>query len=231
MHGGRPAASAGSISPHYEAAGGLAQALDRDAEGALGGLDLAVTARRLQAAHRHRRTAAPRPQPGAHQRAAGRGRRRPRPRRGHRSAVRRERSQLRLSRRTRARRTIPRVDISHESLIRQWNRLRGWVDDERQARDRYQELVERARKREQGEAALLQDPELRSLSDWRDAVRPTPAWAARYRRRGRLRPRHGLSRREHRRTVSDARRGGARAAMEDLERADPPRRDGGRPVR
>src|SRR5262249_3328405 len=31
----------------------------------------------------------------------------------------------------------PRIDISHESLIRQWSRLRKWVDEEREWRDAY----------------------------------------------------------------------------------------------
>ena len=74
----------------------------------------------------------------------------------------------------------PRVDISHESLIRQWDRLRQWVDEERRSRDRYRELVARARKRERGEAALLQDPELRTVADWRDQARPSRPWAERY---------------------------------------------------
>ncbi len=73
----------------------------------------------------------------------------------------------------------PRVDISHESLIRQWNRLRNWVDEERRSRDEYRELVKRARKRAQGKAALLQDPELQMVIDWRAAVSPSPEWAHR----------------------------------------------------
>ncbi len=39
----------------------------------------------------------------------------------------------------------PRVDISHESLIRQWDSLRDWVDEERESRDKFLELVERCR--------------------------------------------------------------------------------------
>lgn len=74
----------------------------------------------------------------------------------------------------------PRVDISHESLIRQWERLRNWVDEERRSRDQYVELADRARKREHDEASLLQDPELEIVLDWREKETPTPAWAARY---------------------------------------------------
>jgi uncharacterized RDD family membrane protein YckC len=74
----------------------------------------------------------------------------------------------------------PRVDISHESLIRQWNRLRNWVDEERESRDRYIELVARARKWERDEAGLLSGPELRTYVTWSAREAPTPAWARRY---------------------------------------------------
>ncbi|MGP0017732.1 MAG: RDD family protein [Candidatus Sulfotelmatobacter sp.] len=71
----------------------------------------------------------------------------------------------------------PRVDISHESLIRQWNRLRNWVDQERGARDQYLELVSRARKHDR---ALLQGSELQSVLAWKSDVDPTAEWAERY---------------------------------------------------
>jgi hypothetical protein len=74
----------------------------------------------------------------------------------------------------------PRVDISHESLIRQWDRLRGWVDEERESRDRYLELVARARKWERDEADLLSGPELRTYVNWRAKEVLTPGWAQRY---------------------------------------------------
>jgi len=74
----------------------------------------------------------------------------------------------------------PRVDISHESLIRQWGRLRKWVDEERDSRDRCIELVGRAQKWEREEAGLLSGPELRGFVTWRAKGRPTPGWARRY---------------------------------------------------
>ena len=77
----------------------------------------------------------------------------------------------------------PRVDLSHESLIRQWDRLRSWVDEEREWRDAFVELVRGARREAAGKAALLRDPELRIALDWRAAAEPTAAWAARYSRR------------------------------------------------
>ena len=71
----------------------------------------------------------------------------------------------------------PRIDIAHESLIRQWSDLRRWVDEERKARDRFLELVQRAR---QGKA-LLTEPDL-SVADewWYRTEKPTAEWARRY---------------------------------------------------
>ncbi len=74
----------------------------------------------------------------------------------------------------------PRIDISHESLIRQWGSLTKWVDDESQSRDIYRDLVARAHRREAGQAALLYDPELKLKFDWRTKERPSAGWAQRY---------------------------------------------------
>lgn len=76
----------------------------------------------------------------------------------------------------------PRVDISHESLIRRWQRLRDWVDEERESRDLYVEIVKGARRHELGRVGLLQDPELQINLDWRATQNPTKAWAERYQR-------------------------------------------------
>jgi uncharacterized RDD family membrane protein YckC/ABC-type oligopeptide transport system ATPase subunit len=76
----------------------------------------------------------------------------------------------------------PRIDISHESLIRQWNRLRNWVDEERKARDIFIKLVERARRWKQGEVPLLWPPELDGVVEWKEELRPSPGWAARHAR-------------------------------------------------
>ena len=76
-----------------------------------------------------------------------------------------------------------RVDLSHESLIRQWERLRRWVDEERESRDRFIELVRGARLEAKAEKPLLRDPELQLALDWREASHPTAAWAERYSRR------------------------------------------------
>jgi HEAT repeat protein len=69
-----------------------------------------------------------------------------------------------------------RVDISHESLIRQWNKLKSWVDEERESRNQLLDLVRRGRRK----LALLQDPDLQIALDWRARNHPTAAWAQRY---------------------------------------------------
>ena len=69
-----------------------------------------------------------------------------------------------------------RVDISHESLIRQWDKLKSWVDEERESRNQFLDLVHRGR----GKRALLRDPDLQIALHWRARYQPTAAWAKRY---------------------------------------------------
>ncbi len=72
------------------------------------------------------------------------------------------------------------VDISHESLIRQWARLRTWAREEARSRDEYQRLADAAERWEMGEAALLRDPDLKVASIWWEDTQPNEAWADRY---------------------------------------------------
>ncbi len=74
----------------------------------------------------------------------------------------------------------PRVDISHESVIRQWERLSGWMDSETQARDEYRELVKRARRWERNPRFLLRDPELEIFLAWKNEAGISAGWAGRY---------------------------------------------------
>jgi WD40 repeat protein/tetratricopeptide (TPR) repeat protein len=72
------------------------------------------------------------------------------------------------------------IDISHESLMRVWTRLRRWVDEEAQAVGIYRRLSESAQLHAQGKAGLYRDPELGIALAWREASRPNEAWAERY---------------------------------------------------
>ncbi len=73
------------------------------------------------------------------------------------------------------------IDISHESLMRVWTRLRQWVEEETQAAGIYHRLSESADLHQQGKAGLYRDPELGIALAWREAKRPNAAWAERYR--------------------------------------------------
>ena len=72
------------------------------------------------------------------------------------------------------------VDISHESLIRQWPRLNVWASQEAESRDVYIRLANAANRWEHGEAALLRDPDLQIASRWWTETQPNEAWAERY---------------------------------------------------
>jgi WD40 repeat protein len=79
------------------------------------------------------------------------------------------------------------LDVTHEALLRQWERLAGkparagqergadgWLQGEELARRRYRRLAEAA----EGEATagLLKDPELGFLDQWWHEFAPTAAW-------------------------------------------------------
>ena len=72
------------------------------------------------------------------------------------------------------------IDISHESLMRVWERLQVWVEEEAASARMYRRLAETAELHAAGQANLWRDPDLQLALDWRDKEQPTPAWAARY---------------------------------------------------
>jgi tetratricopeptide (TPR) repeat protein len=72
------------------------------------------------------------------------------------------------------------VDISHESLMRVWKRLRGWADEEAASSTQYLRLTENARLYGQGTIGLLADPELAMVLEWRKTFHVNSAWAEQY---------------------------------------------------
>ncbi len=72
------------------------------------------------------------------------------------------------------------VDISHESLIRGWSRLRAWVEEEAASAEMYHRLAETAELHAAGQAGLWRDPDLQLALDWRTRNAPTETWARRY---------------------------------------------------
>jgi AAA ATPase domain/D-alanyl-D-alanine carboxypeptidase len=72
------------------------------------------------------------------------------------------------------------IDISHESLIRQWTRLGGWVTAEADSRKTYMRIVDAALLYKERRTKLWRNPQLAYALDWRERTQPTSAWAARY---------------------------------------------------
>ena len=72
------------------------------------------------------------------------------------------------------------MDISHESLMRTWNSLRSWVDEEADAAALYERLCMSAELYKQGKAALWRDPELQVALDWMKKNNPNKAWSEMY---------------------------------------------------
>jgi WD40 repeat protein/energy-coupling factor transporter ATP-binding protein EcfA2 len=81
------------------------------------------------------------------------------------------------------------VDVMHESVLRGWPRLVGWMEEENRGRRRLRELAAAThdagwrpgmtaaeKKAVQGIAGLT----LRNLIDWRNEFQPTAVWASRY---------------------------------------------------
>lgn len=75
----------------------------------------------------------------------------------------------------------PLVDISHESLIRQWHTLAKWVDQEAESTRIYQRLAQSAELHADGKAGLYKETDLQVALDWQRQQRPNAEWAARYR--------------------------------------------------
>jgi WD40 repeat protein len=72
------------------------------------------------------------------------------------------------------------VDISHESLMRVWQRLRQWVDEESQSARVYRRLAETAVLFADNRAGHYRDPDLSIASAWREQNTPNRHWADRY---------------------------------------------------
>lgn len=72
------------------------------------------------------------------------------------------------------------VDISHESLMRIWVRLKNWVDDEAEAVQMYIRLADAATMHQVGKAGLWRPPDLQLALNWQAKHKPTLVWGQRY---------------------------------------------------
>lgn len=72
------------------------------------------------------------------------------------------------------------IDITHESLIRKWAMLQEWVRDEAESVDWYQSLVRDATLYAAGKVGLWRDPGLKEALLWSRQDRWNQAWADQY---------------------------------------------------
>jgi WD40 repeat protein len=72
------------------------------------------------------------------------------------------------------------VDLSHESLMRIWNRLKVWVDEESAAVQMYHRLSEASALYQEGKTGLWRPPDLQIALNWEKKQQPTLAWAQRH---------------------------------------------------
>ena len=72
------------------------------------------------------------------------------------------------------------VDISHESLMRIWTRLKAWLEEESRSAEMYLKLSESAERFQMGRAGLWKMPDLQLALNWQEENRPTLVWGQRY---------------------------------------------------
>ncbi len=72
------------------------------------------------------------------------------------------------------------IDISHESLIHLWERLKKWVEEESSSVQMYLRLSEASALYQQGKKGLLKQPELQLAIKWREENKPTIWWAQKF---------------------------------------------------
>ncbi|MFT4103294.1 MAG: hypothetical protein QM674_20140 [Burkholderiaceae bacterium] len=72
------------------------------------------------------------------------------------------------------------IDISHESLMRVWQRLDRWGDEEARSAQMLRRLAESAALNQAGRASLLRGPDLQLALEWLRQGAPNEAWARQY---------------------------------------------------
>lgn len=72
------------------------------------------------------------------------------------------------------------ITIAHESLMERWELLRQWMDEESEAADIYARMAAAAALYYEGKGGLWSDPELSMGLNWYNKEHPNAAWAERY---------------------------------------------------
>jgi WD40 repeat protein len=72
------------------------------------------------------------------------------------------------------------IGLSHVSLIRLWNRLKIWIEDEAISGQMYKQISESSAAYQLGKVGLLTPPDLQFAINWKEKQKPTLEWAKRY---------------------------------------------------
>ncbi|OFX66883.1 MAG: hypothetical protein A2X12_04840 [Bacteroidetes bacterium GWE2_29_8] len=72
------------------------------------------------------------------------------------------------------------IDISHESIMRIWHRLKEWIDEEIKSAELYIRLCKASKLYEEGKTGILVNPELEIALKWKTQFHPNLNWALRY---------------------------------------------------
>ncbi len=72
------------------------------------------------------------------------------------------------------------IDISHESLMRIWEVLTQWLEEEHEAIKEYLHIAEAAEMHQTGKGGLMKSPELQMALNWQQENAPTKKWGIRH---------------------------------------------------
>ena len=72
------------------------------------------------------------------------------------------------------------IELSHVSLMRAWDRLKEWVEDEAISGQMYRQLSQASAAYQVGRTGLLKPPDLQFAINWKEKQKPTLQWAKRY---------------------------------------------------
>ncbi|HEX9651062.1 MAG TPA: hypothetical protein VGA21_10905 [Cyclobacteriaceae bacterium] len=72
------------------------------------------------------------------------------------------------------------IEVSHESLMRIWTRLKNWVEEESESAQMYLRLSDAAAMYQVGRTGLWRPPDLQLALNWQKKQKPTRIWARRY---------------------------------------------------
>src|SRR5688572_2982033 len=72
------------------------------------------------------------------------------------------------------------IELSHESLMRIWTKLGGWVNEEYESASMYKRLSEAAAMYQIGKTGLWRPPDLQLALNWQKKQKPTREWGQRY---------------------------------------------------